>query len=242
MTKHVTGQANGPMQLALPVTLPDDELFASFYEGENQLLVSHLKAQLSTKSAGFSFTFISGAERTGKSHLLYASCVEAQELGLTNMLLPMEQLMCMKPEVLDGVDAFDLVCIDNFELVCGNDAWERAFFYLFNLLDAGGKTLVVAANGVPDSLNIALPDLNSRLNWGVTFRLKDLSDEEKVEALQMRARLRGLELSNESGRFMLSRLSRELTSLITALDRLDKASIAAQRKLTIPFIKDTLGI
>lgn len=231
-----------PTQLALPVTLPDDEVFDSFFEGENRQLVSHLKSQISGQNPGFSFTFICGSRQSGKSHLLYASCVEAQELGRSNMLLPMDQLICMKPEILDGVDAIDVVCVDNFELVCGNEAWEKAFFYLFNLLDAGGKTLIVAASGVPDSLNIRLPDLNSRLNWGTTFRLIELDDDCKIQALQMRAKLRGLELSTDAGRFMISRLSREFTSLIDALDRLDKASIALQRKLTIPFIKDTLSI
>lgn len=231
-----------PMQLALPVTLPDDEVFASFYRGENRQPVAHLNQVIDSKRHAFSFTFLCGINQTGKSHLLYASCVKAQELALSSMLLPMEQLIHMKPEMLDGVDAFDLICVDNFELIAGNEQWEKAFFYLFNLLDAAGKTLIVAANGLPDTLNIQLPDLLSRLNWGVTFQLKYLNDEDKGKALQMRAKLRGLELSADAARYMVSRLTRDISSLIHALDELDKASIAAQRKLTIPFIKATLGL
>ena len=176
------------MQLALPVTLPDDEVFASFYQGDNQQVVEHLNAVLDPsggKKKRFAFTYLSGVHQSGKSHLLYASCVRAQELGLSNMLLPMDQLIQMKPEVLDGVDSFDLVCVDNFELVAGNDAWERAFFYLFNLLDAAGKNLLVAADGLPDALSIGLPDLISRLNWGTTFQVKLLNHDEKVNALQV---------------------------------------------------------
>ena len=233
---------NNPMQLALPVTLPDDEVFASFYHGENLQLVEHLNEVLGKTERKFSFTFLSGTNQSGKSHLLYASCVEAQELGLSNILLPLDQLIQMKPQVLDGIESYDLICVDNFELIGGNDAWEKAFFYLFNLLDAAGKTLIVAAKGLPDTLNIKLPDLISRLNWGVTYQLKYLSDADKVKALQVRAKLRGLELSLEAGRYMVSRLTRDITSLIDALDQLDKASIALQRKLTIPFIKDTLSL
>ncbi|NQZ08102.1 MAG: DnaA regulatory inactivator Hda [Algicola sp.] len=235
-------QDSKPMQLALPVTLPDDEVFASFYHGENRQLVEHLNEVLGKTERQFSFTFLSGTNQSGKSHLLYASCVEAQELGLTNILLPLDQLIQMKPQVLDGIDSYDLICVDNFELIGGNDAWEKAFFYLFNLLDAAGKTLIVAAKGLPDTLNIKLPDLISRLNWGVTYQLKYLNDADKVKALQVRAKLRGLELSLEAGRYMVSRLTRDITSLIDALDQLDKASIALQRKLTIPFIKDTLSL
>jgi DnaA family protein len=231
-----------PMQLALPVTLPDDEVFASFYHGENLQLVEHLNEVLGNTEREFSFTFLSGTNQSGKSHLLYASCVEAQELGLSNILLPLDQLIQMKPQMLDGIDSYDLICVDNFELIGGNDAWEKAFFYLFNLLDAAGKTLIVAAKGLPDTLNIKLPDLISRLNWGVTYQLKYLNDADKVKALQVRAKLRGLELSLEAGRYMVSRLTRDITSLIDALDQLDKASIALQRKLTIPFIKDTLSL
>lgn len=231
-----------PMQLALAVTLPDDEVFASFYQGENRQLVEHLNKVVSKENTRFSFTFLSGTNQTGKSHLLYASCVKAQELGLSNILLPLDQLIQMKPEVLDGVDSYDLICVDNFELIGGNEAWEKAFFYLFNLLDAAGKTLIVAANGLPDTLNIKLPDLISRLNWGVTYQLKYLNDDDKVKALQVRAKLRGLELSIEAGRYMVSRLTRDITSLINALDKLDKTSIALQRKLTIPFIKTTLSL
>ncbi len=231
-----------PMQLALPVTLPDDEVFASFHQGENKQLVAHLNQVIDNNDSEFSFTFLCGPNQTGKSHLLYASCVKAQELALSNMLLPMDQLIHMKRDVLDGIDAFEVICVDNFELIAGNEQWEKGFFYLFNLLDAAGKTLIVAANGLPDTLNIKLPDLISRLNWGVTFQLKNLNDDNKVKALQVRAKLRGLELSTEAARYMVSRLTRDITSLINALDKLDKASIAAQRKLTIPFIKGTLAL
>ena len=244
--QSVESTQQSPMQLALPVTLPDDELFESFYQGDNEQVLEHMQQvladDLDNKQDEFRFTYLSGPEKSGKSHLLYACCVKAQELGLSNMLLPLDQLVQMKPQVLDGIEHYDLVCIDNFEQIAGIDAWERALFYLFNLLDAGGKTLVVAANELPANLNIKLPDLVSRLNWGTTFQLKMLSDDDKVKALQMRAKLRGLELSQDAGRFMVTRLTRDICSLIEALDKLDKASIAMQRKLTIPFIKGTLDL
>ncbi|MFT4929095.1 MAG: DnaA family protein [Phenylobacterium sp.] len=234
------------MQLALPVTLPDDEVFASFHHGENEQLVNHLNEVVDNMAKNseqkFSFTFLCGSHQTGKSHLLYASCVKAQELGLTNMLLPMDQLIAMKPEVIDGVDEYDIICVDNLELIASNELWEKALFNLFNRLDGAGKTLIVAASGLPATLDIKLPDLISRLNWGVTFQLKYLNDEDKVKTLQVRAKLRGLELATDAARYMVSRLTRDITSLMLALDKLDKASIAAQRKLTIPFIKETLDL
>ena len=100
----------------------------------------------------------------------------------------------------------------------------------------------MASSDIPTKLNLTLPDLVSRLDWGVSFQTKALCDDDKVKALQMRAKLRGLTLSNEAGKFLISRLTRDIRSLIHALDRLDKASIAMQRKLTIPFIKSILSL
>ena len=234
--------AEQPMQLPLAVTLPDDELFDSFYQGGNEQLIAHLIDVIENQQRSFSYTLIAGAKNSGKSHLLYASCVKAQELGLSNVLLPLEQLVQMKPQLLDGLEQYDVVCIDNIEVIAGNRQWENALFYLFNLLDGAGKTLIMASSDIPTKLNLTLPDLVSRLDWGVSFQTKALCDDDKVKALQMRAKLRGLTLSNEAGKFLISRLTRDIRSLIHALDRLDKASIAMQRKLTIPFIKSILSL
>ena len=88
-------------------------------------------------------------------------------------------------------------------------------------------------------LNLGLPDLASRLDWGRSM-LQPLSDEDKLQALQLRARLRGFEMPEDVCRFLLKRLDREMRSLFMTLDQLDHASITAQRKLTIPFVKEIL--
>ena len=67
-----------------------------------------------------------------------------------------------------------------------------------------------------------------------------LDDNEKLLVLQYRARQRGIFLSDDVAKYLLNHLSREMKSLIISLDTLDKASIIAQRKITIPFIKETL--
>lgn len=42
--------------------------------------------------------------------------------------------------------------------------------------------------------------------------------------------------------FLLNRLDRDLTYLFSVLEKLDKASLQAQRKLTIPFVKEQLHL
>jgi DnaA family protein len=89
---------------------------------------------------------------------------------------------------------------------------------------------------------LSLEDLRSRLQWGLTYQVHSLTDEDKQQALQMRARARGLELSDDVAQYIIQRLPRDTNELFWQLARLDHASLAEQRKLTIPFVKKVLAI
>jgi len=114
-------------------------------------------------------------------------------------------------------------------------------FHLFNRLRDSGRRLLLAATASPRELGVGLPDLQSRLSLALVFQLQPLSDEDKLRALQLRASRRGLHLTDEVGRFILTRGARSMSALFELLDRLDQASLQAQRKLTIPFLKEVLG-
>tara|TARA_B100000700_G_scaffold49413_1_gene52285 strand:- start:582 stop:1286 length:705 start_codon:yes stop_codon:yes gene_type:complete len=229
-------------QLALPVTLPDDETYASYFGGEDSLEVNHLKAAFEHLTQQFQYTYLCGLGDSGKSHLLYATCIHAQEQGLSSMLLSLSEVQQFGAQVLEGLDTLDVVCIDDLHLVAGDEVWEKALFNFFNRFNEPGKLLLISADLLPDMLNITLPDLESRLKWGTTLQIRSMSDDDKAQALTNRAKMRGLELSDDCARFLLTRLSRDMRALLDVLDTLDHASMAAQRKLTIPFIKATLKL
>jgi DnaA-homolog protein len=126
--------------------------------------------------------------------------------------------------------------------VINRPEWELALFNLFNRLRDAGKLLIVAAIHGPQELAVNLPDLKSRLQWGTTFHVQTLDDDQKQAALQFRAKARGLELSDEVAAFIIQRLPRDMNELFWQLNRLDHASLAEQRKLTIPFVKKVLGL
>jgi DnaA family protein len=134
------------------------------------------------------------------------------------------------------------VCIDDVHLIAGRPQWEEAFFHVYNRIHDAGGSLIVTANVMPKLLGLALPDLVSRLSWGVVFQLQGLTDLEKLAVLMMRAERRGMTLSEEVGKFILNHCPRHMSTLFAALEALDKASLAAQRKLTIPFVKSVLQI
>jgi DnaA family protein len=225
-------------QLALGVTLHEDMTFDNFYAGtENQAILFNLRQFINR--TGENFIFLWGREGVGISHLLQACCHEIVRMGEQAIYLSLSETY-LQPEVLQDLEAFQLICLDDIDSVLGQTAWESALFYLYNCASEKNVRLLVAAKHAPAILNCKLPDLHSRLLWGLALPVNLLADEEKLIALQIRAQNRGLVLADDVGQFLLRHCARNMTTLFNLLDRLDAASLAAKRRLTIPFIKQAL--
>lgn len=225
-------------QLTLPVYLRDDANFSNFLFPESaQTLKSLLENQ---RDGGEQFIYIHGAAGSGRSHLLQAACHEGAAGSC--LFLPLEELVEMNPvEVLAGLETLSLVSLDNLDAVMGRSDWEEALFHLFNRVRESGNHLLVSASVAPRQLPVGLADLQSRLSWGVVFQLAAAGDAEKLRILQFRAQQRGMSLGDEAATYILSRAGRSLGDLMQVLERLDGASMVAQRQLSIPFIREALG-
>ena len=225
-------------QLPLEVQLRDDATLDNFLASPAvQPLIHALQRQL--EPAGEDLIFLHGATGSGKSHLLQASC----HLAAANALyLPLADLGAYAPdEVLHGVETLSLVCLDDVDSVLGDDNWELALFNLYNRALQHQCKLLLAGNAAPRALAVELPDLRSRLSWGIVYQLPQASDEEKAAILSFRAARRGLQLPAEVANYVVSRAPRAMQQLLELLDTLDKTSLAEQRALSIPFVKQTLG-
>ena len=185
-----------PTQFTLAVTLPDDETLQSYYGADTSPAVAYLRQYLSPQQSTASAVYLFGASGSGKSHLLYAACVYAQELGLTSQLLTLDDFRQYSPRMLDGLEQLDLVCLDNIQQIAGDSHWQVALFDLYNRLQEQGKKLIIVADQAPSQLGITLPDLVSRLQACTAFQLRLLSDDDKHRLLQQKARIRGLDLSD----------------------------------------------
>lgn len=233
-------------QLTLSVQLPDDETFCSYLSESNHSVVSQLKlfieqSQVTKPNQPSSF-YLFGLTGVGKSHLLHACTAYAAQADKTSVCLSCAELLLLSVEVLDGLEQIDVICLDDIQLIAGNTLWQQAIFDLYNRVLEQNNCLLISGDQSATQLGLSLPDLISRLSWGLTEQIKPLDDDEKVTALQYRASKRGLTLSSEAANFLLNRLSREMGNLIASLDTLDKASIREQRKITIPFIKNVLNL
>ncbi|MDT9587141.1 MAG: DnaA inactivator Hda [Candidatus Arsenophonus melophagi] len=233
---------NMPVQLSLPLSTPDDETFASFITGENSALIAAIKSAINQFYSSYIY-FWSKQSGSGKSHLLHAACTELSTKGVAVCYFPLDKRNYFVPDVLDGTEHLALICIDNVHCLANDEDWEIALFNLYNrILENGTSCLLITGDRPPKLINLTLPDLASRLDSGQIYKLHHLNDDGKIQALQLRAQLRGFELSEVVSRFILARLNRQPHTLFTMLDELDHASIIAQRKLTIPFVKNILNL
>lgn len=227
-------------QLPLNIQLRDDATFASFFAGDN---LQTVKA-LTRLSSGLDepYVYLWGTKGSGKSHLLQATCNAANDVGVAAVYLPLQDWETLSPLVLQDLEKIPLVCLDDVQAIAGNPVWEEALFHAFNRIKAAESRLLISAEASPLNIDVQLPDLKSRLAWGVTYQLHRLDDEQKLQALILRAKIRGLSLNKTVGQFLLSRCPRDMNELFHTLETLDNASLAEQRRLTIPFVKHVLGV
>lgn len=235
MTTEVKSEASGtktalrPAQLPMPFELPEQCTFERFIVGGNAELVKRLREPADS----FEALWLFGPQGVGKTHLLQALCHDRAGAAY----IPAGGIDATS---LDVYAWFDVVGVDDVQGWLGDRASETALFALYNRLVAKGATLVFTAERSPLHTQCVVPDLASRLRAANCYAVAPLSDEEKLKMLTAVARRRGFVLGDDVLRFLLVRTSRDQRELLRILDRLDHASLAEQRRITIPFAKEVL--
>jgi DnaA family protein len=224
-------------QLPLAFKALSDQRCIDFLCQESVRTAVEQAAELNSEHA----LFLAGAAGSGKSHLLQAAVNHAGALGSQTAYVPLAKLQGMLPQVLEGFEMHDLVCLDDVQAIAGYRPDEEALFHFYNRAKARGARLIFAGQQMPENLGIGLPDLVSRLQQGLRLNLSVLDEQGKRLVLQRRASRRGLQMDDAVTDYLFTRVSRDLHTLSELLDRLDHASLAAQRRLTVPFIKTVLA-
>jgi DnaA family protein len=222
-------------QMALPLRLADHAVFESFLGTGNEALVAMLGDL--ADGQGSQGCWLWGAAAVGKTHLLQAVCDRA---GDHSVYVPMRKLVNTGPGILEGLASRRIICIDDLDTVAGDVTWEESLFALCNQVLDADRVLIVSAAMSSRECPISLPDLQSRLARLVTYQVQPLDEDARVLALQLRATHRGLDLPDETARYLLSRSRRDMASLYGLLDKLDHEALRAKRRLTIPFAKEVL--
>ena len=184
-----------------------------------------------------------GVEGSGRSHLLQAVCAAAPA-EMRAGYLPLAELSAagMPPAAaIEGAGALELLCLDDLDRALGGRDFEVALFGVYRAIEERRGGIVVSASVPPTSARWALADIGSRFGAAEVFQLRALDEAGQVEALQRRAASRGLELPEETLRWLLRRFPRDMTQLGRLLDRIDEASLREQRRVTVPFVRAILG-
>ncbi|WP_394697241.1 DnaA regulatory inactivator Hda [Pseudoxanthomonas japonensis] len=226
----------GP-QLPLALRYPPDQRFDSFIAPPEGALPA-LSALATT--AGADWVYLSGASRTGKTHLALAVCAATEQQGRRAAYLPLAAAAGRMRDALDALEGHDVVALDGLDAIAGAREDEVALFDFHNRARASGLNVLYTARGIPDDIGLVLPDLRSRLQQCLRLVLDLLDDEGRREVLRDRAQRRGLVLEDAALDWLLTRTDRDLGALVVLLDRLDRASLAAQRRITVPFLRQVL--
>lgn len=224
-------------QLPLALRWPRRQRFEHFHAGANAVAVAALRELATTPRAPW--LYLSGPAGSGKSHLLMATCQAASDAGRAVQYLPLASIG-NRAAAIRGVAGSELLALDDLGAIAGDREAEHALFDVYNSAKAEGCALLFAAEAVPAQLGLGLPDLRSRLGACQQAVLKPLDDAERREVLKGQAAARGIELDDTVLDWLFARYARDLGALLDLLDGLDKASLAAQRRITVPFLRGFL--
>jgi DnaA family protein len=224
-------------QLPLALRYPPDQRLETFIAAPAGAL-AQLRAL--AQSPGADWLYLCGPAGVGKTHLALAACAAAETAGRHAAYLPLKAAAGRLHDALDALDGGDVIALDGLDAIAGRRDDEVALFDFHNRARSVGIALIYAACGTPDALPLALPDLRSRLAQCARIALVPLDDDGRRAVLRERAQRRGLSLDEAALEWLLKRVGRDLAGLTGLLDRLDQASLAAQRRITVPFLRQVL--
>lgn len=227
-----------PEQLLLNVRPRVDVALEDFRDGSFAPIRAALEQLLSGQLPS---CFLYGPAGSGKHALLSALAGRGEQTGRALMLLPLAEVASLGPDMLAGLEGFELLVLEGLEAVAGSPDWEEGLFHLINRLQASGSAWVATADRAVPDLDIRLPDLRSRLRQAPAFALPLPDDDSRERLLLSSARRMGLVLETDVARYLVERGPRFLGSFLDCIEGLDRETLQTQRRLTVPFVREVLA-
>jgi DnaA-homolog protein len=227
----MTGSFQYPFDFAIQTEL----LFSNYYTSPANKTLLHYLQHFAHGSERLCYLW--GNKGSGKTHLLQALCQDSDRA----VYIPLNQMLAYGPHTLDGLETLDTIVLDDLQTIAGHSVWEEKLLELFNAVQVSGGHLCFAAPKQPTQLPLQLADLRSRLQLCVSFEVVENDDAAKAEIMRSRAEQRGIEIKEDVMHYIMLRNSRNLHDLMTILDKLDTSSLAEQRRITIPFVKEIMN-
>ncbi len=228
------------MQLPLNIRWNAAAELERFVPGDNAAAL-RLVGEMADGALEAPAIYLYGPQGVGKSHLLQGACRRVTQAGGVPAYLPLAQLLDYGAEVLVGWEQVDLIALDDLDALSGRPDWQDGILHLYNRTVERGGRLLLAGRAAPADLPVGLADLRSRLGWGPVAAMQAPDEATCLAVLRQRAAQRGLEMPEATARYLIRRVPGGLPGLLERFETLDRASLAAGRRLTVPFVREILG-
>ena len=220
-------------QLGLPISL-DSKMLLDNFLGNKQLLKFITEIYIDKTSAEI---YVYGAIGLGKTHLLQGAALRA--LSEQQSAIYIDCRNSLPEHVLESIEQLNWISIDNIDAIHENQ--QDLFFDLYNRAKQAKVTMLISGPDLPSELGV-MKDLKTRLGLATIFQLEQLDDDLTMSVLNNQMIDRNLSIDSKVYEYLFKYYSRDARILLTAMDKLDKASLQAKQSITIPFVKKTLNL
>lgn len=212
-------------QMILDLAPPPAPTLENFFTGRNATAAAAIRSALQSEERQ---VYLWGVPGAGKTHLLQAFVAGMQSRGLRA-----QYAIAPHFEASSATDALAADDVERLDIV-----GQLAAFDLYNQLRAKG--CVVAAGDRPPRDLPLREDLRTRIGAGLVLQVHPLSEEEKRVAMLDHAARRGLKLGIDILDHLLTRHARDMGTLVSLIDALDRYSLQTRRPITLPLLREAL--
>jgi len=220
-------------QLGLPISLDSKMLLDNFIA--NSELVNLIHQLFQDKKA--SEIYVYGLTGQGKTHVLQGVVLKA--LANDKNAIYIDCIDSFPEHLLDFIDQLSFISLDNVDLISKEN--QEIFFDLYNRARQAGVVILVSGSSLPADLTV-MKDLKTRLSLAAVYKLQALNDELTMDVLNKQMNDRNLTIDSKIYEYLFKNYSRDLNTLVSAMNQLDKASLQSKKAISIPFVKTVLQL
>ena len=226
-------------QLILPYQKNIKHTFKNYYSDSNKIIVENVKNIFSDDNNQI---YLWGDSKLGKSHILYAACNYFSDIKKNCVYLPLRDYKLFNADVLNGFENYDLICIDDIDIIYGKPDWEYSFFSLHNKILENSKKIIYTSSQSLAAEIITLKDLQSRLSLGLVFMINQPNDIIKENILSKIIIENEYNISFDVCSYLLKYNHRKLSGLLDMLHKIGSYSLSTNKKVYVKTLSSIVDI
>lgn len=216
----------------------------------NQFAFSLASKMAKSKENAFTLLYIFSEIPSGKTHLLnaIANHVRQKNPDATTLCKPLEKFataysFSFKNNTLtqfkDKHRNSEYFLLDDIHRIVGKEKLQREIIYLIDYFNASKKNIAFAGNFPPNQIRQVLPELRSRLEWGVISELKPPNQITRMKIIKQKAKAQKFTIPEDVSFFLASTFP-DVKILTQELVRLGAYSSLNRKQINISMAKSFL--